>query len=398
MEKKVVIFGAGKIGRSFIGQLFSASGYEVVFIDTQKEIINQLNEKKSYSVVIKSNQGDEFLNIENVRGILAQNEDDITDELSTCTLACLSVGQKALPYVVPVLAKGIKKRVKKMNGLPLDIVIAENLRNAADYIRNLLLEALPNDIDINKTVGLVETSIGKMVPIMARSEMEKDPLLVYAEPYNTLILDAKAFKNPIPGVKGLAPKQNIKAWVDRKLFIHNLGHAVAAYIGNYHIPKAKYMYEVLSDSLVKKLTLHAMHESAKVLQQKYPGEFNNEALESHINDLVARFQNKALGDTVFRVGCDLPRKLGAEDRLACPIKIAESMRLDFDTMLLAYSVSARFKAKGPDGKRPDQDKLVNKEFKQKGIDFILSKYGKFQQAKNETVYKRSALIHSTLSI
>jgi len=398
MNKKIVIFGAGKIGRSFIGQLFSRSGYEIVFVDTQKVLIDQLNERKSYSVVIKSNQGDEHQDIKNVRGILAQDEAQIIKELATCALACLSVGQKALPFVAPVLGKGIIQRAKTLKNTPLDIIIAENMRNADSYIRSQIASHIPNDIDINKMVGLVETSIGKMVPIMEESEIEKDPLLVYAEPYNTLILDAKAFKNPIPEVKGLAPKQNMKAWVDRKLFVHNLGHAVAAYIGNYHLPKAKYIYEVLEDELVKKLTLNAMRESSLVLQKNYPHEFTKEALDEHIADLVERFQNKALGDTVFRVGCDLPRKLSAEDRLACPIKLAESMQLDFDTMLLAYNVSGMFKAESMDGKRPEQDKLVNEEYKQNGMEYLLCKYGKFNKEQNKSVFKQSSLIDSALSI
>ena len=74
-------------------------------------------------------------------------------------------------------------------------------------------------------MGLVETSIGKMVPIMKTEDLEEDPLLVYAEPYNTLILDRKGFLGDIPHIEEFALKDNIKAWVDRKAFIHNLGHA-----------------------------------------------------------------------------------------------------------------------------------------------------------------------------
>ncbi|NJK84846.1 MAG: hypothetical protein HC906_01560 [Bacteroidales bacterium] len=85
-------------------------------------------------------------------------------------------------------------------------------------------------------MGLVETSIGKMVPIMTSKDIEEDLLQVFAEPYNTLILDKNGFKNPIPDIRGLAPKVNMKAWVDRKSFIHNLGHAVAAYIGKLFCP------------------------------------------------------------------------------------------------------------------------------------------------------------------
>ena len=103
--------------------------------------------------------------------------------------------------------------------------------SAADFVREQLIKNLPSSFPVESMVGLIETSIGKMVPIMPLAELEKDPLVVFAEPYNTLILDGKGFKSPIPEIKGLAPKSNIKAWVDRKAFIHNLGHATAAYYG-----------------------------------------------------------------------------------------------------------------------------------------------------------------------
>ena len=75
----------------------------------------------------------------------------------------------------------------------------------------------------------------------------------------------KDFKSPIPDVKGLAPKNNIKAWVDRKAFIHNLGHATAAYYGFLLHPEAVYMYEILDDPDVFKFTREVMLQSAEIL-------------------------------------------------------------------------------------------------------------------------------------
>ncbi|MBA7563374.1 Mannitol-1-phosphate 5-dehydrogenase [subsurface metagenome] len=42
IKKKMIQFGAGNIGRSFIGQLFSRSGYEVVFVDINKKLNNKI--------------------------------------------------------------------------------------------------------------------------------------------------------------------------------------------------------------------------------------------------------------------------------------------------------------------------------------------------------------------
>jgi len=168
-------------------------------------------------------------------------------------LVAISVGQKGLPNVIYTLAKGLILRKRKSGRKPLDIIIAENMHNADKYVRDILNTIIGNDYPVDELVGLIETSIGKMVPIMPKDEQGKDLLIVYAEPYNTLILDKRAFKNPIPDVKGLAPKDNMKAWVDRKSHIHNFGHAAAAYAGFQTDPSLKYLSDVLNIEAVKNI-------------------------------------------------------------------------------------------------------------------------------------------------
>lgn len=348
-EKKLVLFGAGKIGRSFIGQLFSRGGYEVVFVDISRAIIDRLNAEKSYEVVIKSDLPDQILEIRNVRGILLQNQDEVIEELSTASIAALSVGQQGLPSAIPLIAKALEMRLTQLRNFPLDVIIAENMRNADAFIFTELEKLLPERFPLESMIGLVETSIGKMVPIMPMAIAESDPLLVYAEPYNTLILDQKGFKNPIPEVEGLAPKENMKAWVDRKLFIHNLGHAVAAYLGFAKFPKAVYLYEVLADSEILDRTRATMQQSAQILRTLYPSEFTTAQLSAHIDDLLSRFQNRALGDTIFRVGCDLFRKLSPDDRLVAPILAARKLQLPYDLILDALKAAISFRATDENG-------------------------------------------------
>lgn len=360
MPKKLVLFGAGKIGRSFIGQLFSRGGYEVVFIDVAKRIIDELNLRRSYSVIIKSDKGEEVLKIENVRGIHVSDESEVIKELATAGIAAVSVGLNGFETVIPLLAKGLLSRQNEGNKNPLDIIIAENMRNAEEYFSNELKNILPENYPFEERVGLIETSIGKMVPIMQQKHIEEDILQIFAEPYNTLILNKKAFRNPIPAINGLEPKENMKAWVDRKLFIHNLGHSAAAYIGYFYNPGFVYIHEVLD---VPELFCHvriAMQQGAYILLKKYPGEFTFDSLCEHIDDLLQRFRNISLGDTIFRVGCDLKRKLGPEDRLTGAIKSAAELNLAYDKILSALIYGCYFRAKGEDGKMlPEDLEFVN---------------------------------------
>jgi mannitol-1-phosphate 5-dehydrogenase len=369
--KKLVLFGAGKIGRSFIGQLFATSGFEVVFIDISEPVINELNRLNEYKVVIKSSQPDEIITVSNVRGVLGSDADKVAEELSECDLVAISVGQKGLPNVIYTLAKGLILRKRKSGRKPLDIIIAENMHNADKYVRDILNTIIGKDYPVDELVGLVETSIGKMVPIMPKDEQGKDLLIVYAEPYNTLILDKRAFKNSIPDVKGLAPKENMKAWVDRKSHIHNFGHAAAAYAGFQTDPSLKYLSDVLNIEAVKTYTRIAMLQSAEVLLKKHPGEFTLKELTEHIDDLLSRFENKALGDTVFRVGCDLKRKLHKDDRILSPIIDGIKTGSPVDNILLTFVYGLSFRAKDEYGNMFPSDNEFLLLLNKKGLEFVL---------------------------
>ncbi len=50
---KLVQLGAGNIGRSFIGQIFSRAGWEVVFVDIDSAVIDELNRKRRYTVEVR---------------------------------------------------------------------------------------------------------------------------------------------------------------------------------------------------------------------------------------------------------------------------------------------------------------------------------------------------------
>ena len=376
-QKKLILFGAGKIGRSFIGQVFSHSGYEIVFVDISHQLVDLLNEYRQYKVIIKSRQGDGSILVSNVRGIHLSETERVTAELADASIAALAVGQQGLMATLPLIAKALTLRKQKYGERPLDIIIAENMRNADVYISKELSRFLPKGYPIDNLVGLIETSIGKMVPFMSQKDLDEDPLQVFAEPYNSLIVSKNGFKNQIPEIDYLAPKENIKAWVDRKLFIHNLGHATAAYLGFQKNPEWEYIYEALEDSEIHAITRQTMLQSADILMGLYPEEFTSKQLETHIDDLLERFKNKALGDTVFRVGCDLYRKLSPEDRLAGPIHAAIKLNKPFALILNALIAGISFCAKDENGNYCKSDEAFFTEALN-GIPFILKKICKLE--------------------
>jgi len=349
-----VIFGAGKIGRSFIGQLFSLNGYQLVFVDKNRLITDELNRRDEYHVVVKAEK-DCMLVIKNFSGIYADDKVAIAKVLGKADLAATCVGKNAFEEVISLIGECLTLAVSNGRNHPLDIILGENIINAAQIAKKVLSEKTGNPSLAENLTGLVETSIGKMVPILARELEVKDPLMVYAEPYNTLILDKKAFKNQAPEFPGIQLVNDIEAWVYRKALIHNLGHAALVYAGYFHYPASLYVSELVDKPDVFQFAKNVMRVSAGILHHAFPDEFNLTDLTVHTDELLLRFANKALGDTLFRVGSGLYRKFGPDDRIFGAVTLAEKHGINFLPFLETAAYGLFFRAVDENGNYLPED-------------------------------------------
>ena len=103
-------------------------------------------------------------------------------------------------------------------------MICENLNDANKIFEGLIKEHLsPEECErFDDTIGLVEASIGRMVPVQTDEMKEGNPLRVCVEKYAYLPVDKAAFKGEIPMLKGLVPYEPFDYFIKRKLFIHNM--------------------------------------------------------------------------------------------------------------------------------------------------------------------------------
>lgn len=317
--KKAVQFGAGNIGRGFLGQLFSESGYEVVFVDVVADVVQLLNERRCYTIRIASDPI-EHVEVPNVRAVNGRDIDAVAEELATADIACTAVGVNVLPAIANAVAAGVKKRADNGCEAPLNIIICENLAHADDFLRDKVRAALPAEYHeyLATKIGFVMSVVARMVPIMTEEQKREDPLLIIVEAFKKLPVNRKAFVGEIPEIVGVQPRDNFQAYVDDKLFTHNCGHAVAAYLG--YLRGHESMHQAMQDEKVVAATRAALNETAQALIKCYG--VDPEEHYAHIDDLLERFGNVALGDQVARVGRDPLRKLGPEDRLVGAAKFA----------------------------------------------------------------------------
>ncbi len=313
-DRKAVMYGAGNIGRGFIGLLFARSGYEVVFVDIDKMVLDCLNSERQYPVRVVSREGTKEVVVENVRGVDGRDPGAVAREIAQADIMATAVGVKVLPHIAQPIAEGLRERWKTGNTKPLNIIICENKLDANLYLAQLIEKELDEEeMELfRQRTGLVEASIGRMVPVMTDKMKEGNPLRVWVEPYDRLPVDRDAFKGEIPDIQNMIPFSPFEFYIQRKLFMHNMAHATTAYLG--FLKGYKYIWEAAGDTAIKVVALRALLESALALHAEHGVEVKG--LVDHADDLLYRFGNRLLGDTVARVGKDPVRKLSRRDRIA----------------------------------------------------------------------------------
>jgi len=390
MKGTFLQYGAGNIGRGFLGQLFSQAGYEVCFVDVNKEIIEALNTNKRYPINIVSSDKNEEIWIENVRGVDGTNILEVEKEIANADYMATAVGVNILPKIVPALSAGLKYRWKNGNTKPLNIIICENLIDADKYLHSLLMNTFNEEEKIlfEKTVALVEASIGRMVPVMT-DEMKNDNILrVCVERYCELPVDGATFIGELPDMPQLHPFSPFEYYIRRKLFIHNMGHAMAAYLGN--LCGCEYIWQAIENPYIKLITERAMLESAMCLSENYGIALSE--IQQHIFDLQHRFANKALGDTVLRVGRDTARKLSANDRFCGAVSLCEDMGIS--TAYISIGIAAGFCFNDDS----DGTQKVLNSLKEDGIEFILDNICKIDDKSRKYIYNYYDLIKNGASL
>lgn len=366
--KKAVMYGAGNIGRGFIGKTFSESGYEVCFIDVNEQIVDKMNLDLCYPVKIVTQDKSEEVTVSHIRAVNGMDTDRVADEIAACDIMATAVGVNVLPRIIKPICEGLKKRFES-NVKPLNIIICENLIDADAYLRKMIESELGSDFKdlLDAKLGLVEASIGRMVPVMTDELREGNILRVCVEPYDKLPVDKDAFIGEVPKINGFVPFSPFGYYIKRKLYIHNLGHAICAYMGwqkNY-----QYIYECVADAKIYSLAKEAMRETALSLQKEYG--ITVQELNDHIEDLLSRFANRALGDTVARVGRDPIRKTEKNDRLIGAALYCLSQGIEPVHVIEGIVSVLQY-----DNEEDEFAALMQKEIKQKGIkEYLISHSG-----------------------
>ena len=317
LDKKVLIFGAGKIGRGFVADLFRNGGYGINFVDADEALIQQLKTRKSYTVYKMRGEGDQdTVQISGFNAFSLSETSAITSQLAGCTYAAIAVFPGAFESIAACIAPEIERRASTA-GLPLDIILCANVLNPSKTFGELL-EAQLSDTGkafLESSVGLVESLVIRICIEPSAEMKQQDPLVVLTNGYPELTLDGAAFKSRPPVFDGVILAKNFHAEEVRKIYTYNMLHAVYAYLGK--LKGYSSVLDCIKDPEIMTNGRGALDEVARALQCEYG--YTAEEMAVWNNRVVKNLSNPILADTVERLGGNPIRKLKREDRLTGPM-------------------------------------------------------------------------------
>lgn len=335
--KNAVHFGAGNIGRGFIGLLLSKAGYHVTFIDIIDELVDDINNLGKYNVQIAGSP--DKITVENISAIDSDRNDvavdAVVDAIAEADIVTTAIGPNSLKYIASNLAEGLKKRLAIKNKTPLNVIACENMFGSSTALKNFVYAKLTDEVknELDKFVGFPDAAVDRIVPNQPYGEK----LMVTVEEFAEWDVDSRGVVGELPQIDGLTLVDNLNAYIDRKIFTVNTGHAAIAYLayqrGINDISNAIHVNEILQTAR------DVWAETSALLIAKY--RFAPASHRHYVEQVERRFSNAYLSDEVIRVGRHPKRKLAPEDRIIYP---ANQLALhDINPEALGKVAAAAFK-------------------------------------------------------
>lgn len=335
-DKNLVLFGAGMTGRGQVAQLAFEDGWQLTFVDKNAALVKALRKAGKYTVHLLSEQPRDVL-IDRFTIYHTSEIESIAQATNQADLVVTSVLEPNLPDVGRQLAEALTYRFLNQNYSPLNIIAAENMNNSSSRLKSYVLENLDHTWrdSLEEMIGFPDSMIARVVPVA------NDPLHIYAEVFSEWTADLNAVKGAPPLLNGLEWVTNQTARLQRKLYIHNTGHAVCGYLG--WLKGYTYIHEAAQDPEIMERISAAISESGKAVSMEHG--FTLMGIEAYEENLKGRLVISALPDDIRRVIRQPIRKLGKEERFLGPLILCEKYNLPRSG--LCYGIAAALNCRMP---------------------------------------------------
>lgn len=354
---KALHFGAGNIGKGFIGYLLNKTGYEVCFVDVNKQMVDRFNETNSYLVELL----DDSHTVEAISPVTALHsitqEEEVIEAIVNSDLITTSVGVNNLARIANVFAKGLLMRAKE-NKTKIDVIANENAINASTTLKQEISRHVTNSemAEICTFVGFPNSAIDRL----ALSKITEGGEVALVEPFFEWIINKTEMVNfELPLINNVIYVEDLKPYIERKLYIVNMGHATTAYLG--FLAGESTIQSALENPEIELFVRKTLNEASQYIIRKFNSK--PEAMSDFIEKTLKRFKNKNIHDEVLRVGRSPIRKLGYNERLTKPTRELFELGLPIEHLTMAIAAAFLF-----DDANDEESVLLQELITEKGID------------------------------
>lgn len=331
---RAVHFGAGNIGRGFIGPMLSNSGYGVCFVGRNKKQISQLQKRGQYPVTLANDERDSFM-VNNVTAIHLGDTEDVAKAIAEAEIVTTAVGISALKDIASTIARGIELRLKSDDPKPLHVFACENGIKSSKRLKESVYLHLKQSFRemADCCIAFPNVMVDRIVPV----QKNKDSLEVLVEPYKEWIIPRSDLMGGYNKIQGAHYVDSLDPYLERKLYTVNTGHCCAAYFG--YLEGYTSIQEAMSDPGIRSRVHGVLLETGALLVHLYG--FDPSTHHKYIEKMMKRFENSNFNDSIIRVARSPIRKLSPTDRLIQPAMLASEYGFEV-TYLVTAIASALF--------------------------------------------------------
>lgn len=374
MARTLVIWGAGRIGRGFVADIFDDPAFQTVFVDVDRELVDRLNAQKKYCIARATRDGITKRALQNGFSAVHTGDKEALKALFLAENLLLDIAVHApkLDEVSQMLTPLIEYRAQYAPERPMDVMMNVNMSRPDAKFKSLMEERLTGGaLDFFRTrvgvTGIFAMCISPIAPDWLRAE---DDLALWNNGYPEQAIGEPLLKCPPPVLPRLRLTADVEREETRKLYTLNMAHALLCYLGlSLGLKTAR---EAALDSRLRPTLAEALSEAAFGLSGEYG--FPEAEMAAWRETIFSLLENPYIEDQLPRLGADSRRKLAASDRLAGPARLC--MKYGRAPRALARAIRAGYRYENDD----EGTRAVREYFRENGESEAIRHFSGFDAA------------------
>lgn len=333
--KRVLIIGAGRLGKGFVGETFDNAGWDITFLDKDQRVIDELNRENKYTVQVFRTDDIILHEITNFNAFLTDDNYSVMNDFLESSVIMCPLYPEDFAESAQYLGKCFEHQYHIDPNKKMSLICLTNKNHIIKDIEGWYRDAIPSA----EARQWFDTHVAIRDSIVRRSTDAKTHYATQIDStaVASLIIQTPLY-NDISGVEWLEPREHLEMLKDIKVFTINGPHATTAWYG--HLKGYKTIPDASADPQVSDLA-NAVHDvTITAVMTEYP-QITCEALKDL--EYLPKAKNE-LPDSIHRVAYDPIRKLAYQDRLMGVVQLCLKHDLDYTPLTKAIACGLAYYA------------------------------------------------------